>query len=995
MKWLRLSLVAILCLENILIPFTYTQAATGDIPIVEINYQTKDNITPEATEYVQQVNAAATNGKLYSFYTLSGVVKTVKALEKGGSDVPGEEKKGYFHTGDGAPGYLIIAYDVISGKSLSYKDWIAATTTNENGKFALPIEKTNSGVFIVVLKRDGENFRFITSYDVASSKTNRATVYPENGLNIGVIEIPEENKDIGEYIEDLPNSVKVLDEENYWACGEPSKIIYKDEDYNTSATVKIPLTDSSFVGNKISWKTVKDVIDGNDTTDKIPAASKTPFKDVKTGRMSITRGDNYTGTMSTLNFYNGVVNRAQPTRDATGIPSCAEFLKSRHLNTTDYNKNYYTYNGMSAMVLPGAAERKIADLEIQEDTLKATIACRDLSGKNKTYYDLLGEGYGSALLSEFFQDENFEKQYTYMKTQEKAENDSMLAGEQDDQPREVPFPTKEEADLKGSPDPRGESPSLGEYTTMKPKKNQVTKIYSETFDAEPQGQAFNVPFLQPDEKGIFVYELGPFKELCAESAVQEGGKNIAKNEELKGSLDEYNRVTEGYLLTTKDLEAYKDGGTVTGSDLPNVKYYKDTLKENVVLSFLSNLITVFQGWLSPDKPLSRDCFTVTDYDNYTKLTGTAEEAKAECETIQKEYGLMACEEIVIDDTTTPPKMEYRRYNEFEYSCTGKEDYPLKVVSEQIEDGNTQLKTKPSSQGTLIRDSFSLGTSSETPILIGKSTMELIEVTGAKDSPIMRVKREIDSIATDTLDYLRFSATLPDGTENKAKEYNTAVVRLIDRTARSEGETDSYIYAGGGGSGGGTGERPGALDTPLPCPIGGGSCGAAIGCASYPYCHGSNKYWEGMTPCAFFIPSLTGAKGPLDPSSICYNQNPKKPEYGYALDVSSTCGEKSVYAPIYGDLTEWKVTAVAIAAEHQSFVDVEGVSSGKTIKLRFLHMGNIFVSPGSSVVPGESIGIYDEWVLGGIDNSHVHIEMLIEGQAVPPEDNLQCGEYGYL
>lgn len=998
MKWLRALLVVLISLENILIPLSYTQAAEGDIPVIEINYQTEDNKTPEAREYVGQVNAAATNGKIYNFYTLSGVVKTVKALKKGGSDVEGEEAKGYYHTGDGAAGYLVIAYDVINGKSLAYRDWIAATTTNENGKFALPIEKTNSGVYIVVLKRDGEQFRFITSYDVSSAKTNRSNVYPENGLNIGVIELSEEIKDITDYEEDLPNSVKVLDEETYWSCGQPSRIIYKDEDYNSEVTVKIPLEDESFVGNRLNIQTIKDIIDGNATTDKMPPAQRTPYKDIKEGRTSITRGENYTGTMSTLNFFNGVVNRNQPTKNSTGLPLCSEFLKSKHLNTMDSNKNYYTYNGLSAMVLPYLGQRKTESLEIQDATLRSTIACRDTNGANKTYYDLLQDGYDGAVIQQFFQDEYFEEYYTSLKTQEKPANDSMENGEQDNISRKLPFPTKEEVIANGNdPYPAGDYPALVEYTTSKPKKNQVINLYGgDTLVEEPQGQVFNVPFLEPEEQGIFVYELGPFKELCAESEVRDGGNKLIKNEELKGALKEDNRVTEGYLLTTKQLDEYKNGGKAPGPSLTEVKYYKDALGDNVFLSFLTNLITVFQGWLAPNTKMDSACFNVVDEDNpnsYTVLQG--EGAEAECETIQNKYGEMACAEVNNTDVN-PPVIEYREYKNFEFGCVGKEEYPLKVTSEQIEDGNTQLKGRPATQGTLIRDSFSLGGDSESPLLIGKSTMELFEVTGA-GGPVLHIKREIDSIATDTLDYLRFSATLPDGTENNTKPYNTTLVRLIDRDARPADE--GYIYAGVGSGSGGI--RPDALEDPLPCPI---SCGAIPSCPSYPDCHGSNEYWAfvgASYQCNYPIPGLTGAMAPLDSSSVCSNKSPKKSEYGYALDVVSSCGDRNIFAPAYGDLTEWKVVKVSNApqsggtptpdASLQGHVDIEGISGGKTIKLRFYHLGSIYVSSGGTVQPGEAIGEYATWIIAnGGDNSHVHMEMLIDGQAVPPEDNLQCG-----
>jgi hypothetical protein len=152
-------------------------------------------------------------------------------------------------------------------------------------------------------------------------------------------------------------------------------------------------------------------------------------------------------------------------------------------------------------------------------------------------------------------------------------------------------------------------------------------------------------------------------------------------------------------------------------------------------------------------------------------------------------------------------VEYYKYNEFEYTCEGDGQYKINAIAEQIDEGNIEMKGNTPNQNTEnIREAMRIdvGWGGEIPLSIGKGAAEIFEATNAGGSPKLFIDRDIDNAATDTLDYSRFAATLPDGTQNKPMEYKPVLVRLIDRQVRDGNSTSSNIYAGTSGGGGGTG-----------------------------------------------------------------------------------------------------------------------------------------------------------------------------------------------
>lgn len=1003
MKTIRLLLSALLILQNILLPFSYVGnqiiptryvSAAEEIPIIEIEYDTKDNYTPEAKEYVTKVNSQANNGKLYNFYTLSGVVKTVKVLETG-KDGNDPESKGYYKTGIGAPGYLIVAYDAINGNSLSYQDWIAATTTNENGKFAIPIEKTNSGVFLVVLKPEGDTFRFITSYDIGAAKINRATTYPENGINIGVIELVDEIKTIEELEEDIPNSVKVWDEKKYWACGEESKITYTKGDIRAQASVTAKESRS---GN-VSLNSIKNLIAGNLPTLNIPTSPSVPVtNNIYTGRSAFILGNDISlGASMKSFFFNGINNLITNENDV--LPPCSDFLKSNQINTSDRNNNYYISSGMSGLSLPGTVENMMETYEIQQETLDRTDACREPSGEIKKYSWLREKGYVGPILQNIRGDENHYNMATRI-SQNKAENDSIANLENENSEKEISrtkaFPTKEEREITGTADPSGDTPAMVEYKTFIPLNNENVNTFTTTYTDKAQGTLFNIPGMEPEETSTLIYEIGVPKGLCSMSEVEKDGKNLNLNDALKAGFDEYNPVSESFVVTNSLIENYQNGEKVKVEDLGNINFYDDYLKGNVVMSFLKNLVVTLNGYLNPTEGLKTmtSCAYPTNTDDpnsYKVLNGDDSDLEGdtpleECNSSKEKYGEMTCEIVNIGGGD----IEYRQYKNYSYECSGETEYKIDFISEEDTSNTTELKGSPAKTAKLISQSFQ--TPGEMPLDIRGANITIFQLAGqAKvEGSKMSLEKSPEMHAKSDFDKTRFSVAIPDGTEGKVLAYNTSLIKLIDRSSRSSTQETEYIYAGGGSSGG---AMPDALENPIPCPVGNDTCGAMITCESYPNCHGSNSYWSFMgESCTFSIPGIIGTMGPLDSSSVCSNKTPKAGDYGYALDVISTCGERWVYAPKYEDITEWKVVKSGSLSNSQyaNFMDLEGIAGGKVIKLRFLHLGQIFANTGATVLPGASVAEYATWVIGGTDNSHLHIEMLIDGKAVPPEGNLQCG-----
>lgn len=811
MKFLRIFLSTLLLIENLVIPITGVFAATTEIPIVEISYQTDDLYTPQASEYVAKINASKPSYQTtpYSYYTLSGIVKTVKAMPKTANEVlatnpqllsnvsgsnllaaatPQDQNQAsglnYDTTGEGVPGYLIVAYDRITSTSLSYVDWIAATMSNAKGKFALPIEKTRSGVYIVVLKPTNEGFRFITSYDVSSNFLDRATKYPELGLNIGVTEKIESPKTLDQdTIDSIPNSVSIIDRKDYWDCGGSVQSAYKYKSpYHTrTADFKVKATDSSYVGNKLTAVEVQCMLDGNQPSEcspNVPPAQESPYVDPNgiEGRNDRLAYKNYTSTMSSLNTYTGTLNAKQPFKGQVVLPNCAEFLKSEKIKTGDSNKNYYTYNGLSLLTLPKTVDLKLKDQVISEDILKNTYACSDGSAK-KTYYDLKLEGH-QEIIQNFLQSEDFSKTYTSRKYQDRIENDNVLnvcpEGDADckskykAQPGETEYSRADvfEAD---STTQRGYALAALDSTQVRPKENEKNVLYSNYLTEDAPYKQLEVPYTPKVDNYAQIYEIGPLRSLCEITEVKKGGTKIIKNEERTTRLGDTDPVAAGFKLTNYALQ---EGAAVPAP--ASGEFYKGEIKYSIA-NFISGLVSIFQGWFSSGN--STDITTCVDGITTNPTTGVYE---------------------------TNPTATYT------YGCSGNVNYTIKAVAEQV-DADAITETESVKNATTqkqsienIRDGFRVPTGrlGDKPLAIAKATVEIFEATNTVSPARLYIDIDTTEASTDSTDSMRFNVRIPDGTGGGALAYSKAAVRLIDRTKIKDDQTN--FYAGGSSVGGGGG-----------------------------------------------------------------------------------------------------------------------------------------------------------------------------------------------
>src|SRR4030042_3887991 len=194
----------------------FAQEAAG--PEVNVLFTSKDDKCPDPSEFETTINNTPGGHGPYSFATLCGTVRTVKALK--------DEKQNFYSAGEGVPGYVLVVYDRIKKSELAYRDWIAKTVTNENGNFALPIEKTNPIVYVVVFKPEGETLKFITSYEVNTQQIGGKTATPQTGLSVGVAAKGEGKHTVSINVSD---SVPILNQKDYWKCGEESKLAYKNK----------------------------------------------------------------------------------------------------------------------------------------------------------------------------------------------------------------------------------------------------------------------------------------------------------------------------------------------------------------------------------------------------------------------------------------------------------------------------------------------------------------------------------------------------------------------------------------------------------------------------------------------------------------------------------------------------------------------------------------------------------------------------------------------
>lgn len=215
-------------------------------------------------------------------------------------------------------------------------------------------------------------------------------------------------------------------------------------------------------------------------------------------------------------------------------------------------------------------------------------------------------------------------------------------------------------------------------------------------------------------------------------------------------------------------------------------------------------------------------------------------------------------------------------------------------------------------------------------------------------------------------------TIPLGSEYN----NTAVVDTFSVTADAADQPGTSVSTNASVITG---------DPPIDCPIIGGSplFKSYTPGNENEKSHGSNYYWaqSGGSACRWALPQVAGCSGPSDPrasSNICYgNSGGTCSYYGAAIDVFAAAGSP-VYMPrVLGQNITW-ACAFAYANEGGIAGNTYRCSSGQ-YTLIFTHLMNNGKT--GTINSGEKFG--ELYPLSG--GPHVHIEFVINGQYVKPED----------
>lgn len=163
-------------------------------------------------------------------------------------------------------------------------------------------------------------------------------------------------------------------------------------------------------------------------------------------------------------------------------------------------------------------------------------------------------------------------------------------------------------------------------------------------------------------------------------------------------------------------------------------------------------------------------------------------------------------------------------------------------------------------------------------------------------------------------------------------------------------------------------------------------------------HGSNAYWLATgNACSYGIPSGfiyvvpgvgSAPRSPGDSNSVCRNQLPSSPYYGYAADfISADRDQDGVYVPELEGISEWQVQAVGGFNVGNAVLLWGGSTDGHEIRLLIGHLEPTLVTVGQMVKHGDSLGRMAKWPGASSPgfNRHIHLEMTYDGTPVKPED----------
>lgn len=487
------------------------------------------------------------------------------------------QENDYFKTTPGLEGFVVVAYENIDFASTSYHVWTHATTTNKNGKFAIPIDKSMYGAFLVVLRPEANGrFKFVASYEVSNLLPEHDSRRPENSLIITVNEEPIKNPQLISYHKDfIPEFVNLysLDkdnkENNYYACGAESN--NKWADFNREADINLKFEDKLPFHKKINENTLeKNTFDLLGDTRSLECIKNNPIR----GKFGTTtyiknyeeydcwkKGENtepfiylnqqelYTketikeglqnffylkSTSNSSNFYNGPLNLKLPIQSNKDllIPDCKEFKSSYMLSTDDPNKNMYTYAGYSALEIPQITNAKISSGQIDPNVLNTT-ACKE-NGINVSFKELIDKGFEFPSL--FFNTDYLGPggAVHYTDISNKVSNDSTFnydgnythGSNPDDDSNFIPLEDEAEPGRDTSFSfNNAEDENFGKK--MAAIRTQIHDAHIENYtiygdyaqnssgsNKTGSYNTFLYPFANRKEENIYIYEIGPQRSLC-------------------------------------------------------------------------------------------------------------------------------------------------------------------------------------------------------------------------------------------------------------------------------------------------------------------------------------------------------------------------------------------------------------------------------------------------------------------------------------------------
>jgi hypothetical protein len=152
-------------------------------------------------------------------------------------------------------------------------------------------------------------------------------------------------------------------------------------------------------------------------------------------------------------------------------------------------------------------------------------------------------------------------------------------------------------------------------------------------------------------------------------------------------------------------------------------------------------------------------------------------------------------------------------------------------------------------------------------------------------------------------------------------------------------------------------------------------------------HGTNAYWTRIVnnfcsayPLPLRAPECFGPTGIVD--NICSTQARTCPYYGRALDVAPLSGNNAVYAPsINGETITWTLTYVGGCISGSGCLREYTEPTGR-YRLTLTHVDSAVES---TVTSGSKLGVLTPQSGSFGDNTHLHLEFMVDGVWQRPED----------